>query len=188
MLKTLATNYWELCRLKRSPADTPYSVLLLLVFSCLYFILLQYQWHIYDIPQLKINRPLQTGILILISYILYVWIVLKCIGKSNRFIQTATSLMAVHAIMHIFLIALLMLLPAVLPDTPMNEVEQLGTVNLFFLIFFGVISLAITIWQFVVIIYVLKKAMDSDQVTAVLVTFGLLIFSNIFSAYMSKLL
>tara|TARA_B100000949_G_C14132417_1_gene387181 strand:+ start:137 stop:709 length:573 start_codon:yes stop_codon:yes gene_type:complete len=190
MLKPILKSYWEICLLRRSPADTLYSWLLLGIFSFLYFILVEFQWHFQKLPsEYMIKNPVISGLLMLLANYIYIGGLLKALGKANRFVQTTTSLMAVHSILHVFLLPLILIMSQlmVLPGAA-NQAVETGSGTLIVMILIGILSLVITIWQLVVIIYLLRKAMDTDQLSAVLAMFGLLAFTNLFASILGSLL
>ncbi|MCC5792685.1 MAG: YIP1 family protein [Legionellaceae bacterium] len=190
MLKTLLLPYWEVCMLRRSPADTPYSPLLLVIFSLSYYILVQFQWNLQKLPaQFTIQNPLSAGFFVLLGTILYVGGMLAAMRKANRFVQTTTSLMAVHSIIHLLLLPLVVIMAQliVFPDQ-MTQMEMPSAATSFLLIALAVLSLVITIWQLVIMMFILRKAMDADQLSGVLATLGLLIFANVFASFMGMLL
>ena len=191
MLKTLFSSYWEVCLLRRSPADTPYSWLLLGTFSVFYFLLMQLQWHYQALPaEYTVKDPVLSGALLMIANFIYLGALFALLSKSNRFVQTTTSIMAVHTIMHILLMPLILIMShlIVFPSSANVEVYEQSAGNLFLMIIMGVVSLVITIWQLVVIIYIFRKSIEADQFKAVMAMFGLLAFSNLFASIMSVLL
>lgn len=191
MLKPLLTAYWDVCLLRRSPEDTPHSWLLLGTFSALYFLLMQLQWHFQTLPaEYTIKNPVVSGLLLMVANYLYLGLLLTLLSKLNRFVQTATTIMAVHSIMHTMLMPLILIMSHMLVFSASGTAQPIepNAGNLLLMIIMGVLSLVITIWQLVAIIHVLGKSMNADKLSAVLAMFGLLAFSNLFASLIGALL
>lgn len=190
MFNSLMSSYWEVCTLKRSPEDTPYSPLLLFAFSFFYFILIQFQWHFQALPpQFRVVAPLATGFFLVCANVLFMGVLLKAVKKSNRFVQSTTALMAVHSILHVFLLPFIVLMGQYtqFADPGSAPMDASGA-NIIFMVLLGVLSLVISIWQLVAIIFVMRKTLAVDQLSAVLATFALLVFSNLCASYLGSIL
>lgn len=165
----LIRQYWQLIRFQRLPADTSYSPLLLTLVCFFYFILVVSQWLISDIEQkLSFNNALLIASALIISYLIYTYLVLFGFRFKARFVQTVTCLLAGHAIIHVLAFPLLLLTPLLIET---NTVNLLGP---FVAIIYLILTLILTIWQFMVTVYIYKHALSVDYLPAILASLGLL--------------
>ena len=169
MWETLFKRYWQVTILKESPENTPYSPLLMIVASFLFFSLIILQWDLADIKEeFDFGTSVLAGLTLLCSYFVYTYVLLKIYRKVERTLQTLTALLVSHLIIHFFAFPLLFVTP-VLVAADMNRALVLG-VGIAYLI----ITLTLTIWQLWVTIFIYKQALEMDYLTAILASFGLL--------------
>jgi len=169
MWEALLKRYWEVVLLKAGPENTPYSAFLLIIISFLFLILIVFQWYLADIKKVfDLGVALLEGITLLGSYFIYSYLLLKIYHKSNRAVQTLTTLLVSHTILHFFALPLLLLAPLLIA----------ADINHMLALFIGIIYLIctflLTAWQFLVTIHIYKMALEVDYLTAVLASFGLL--------------
>lgn len=169
MLGVIVRCYWQVATFKETPASTPYSVPLLVFVAFSFLMLLELQWFMADIKQqFEISLTIAMGITLIIAYALFTFLLLKINHKVNRVVQTLASLLACHFIVHIFAIPLLLVAPA-LSEADMNH----GFAILLGIIYL-ILTLILTVWQFLVTAHVYKYALEVDNLAAFLASFGLL--------------
>ena len=169
MWETLIKRYWLVALLKESPENTPYSPLLMVMISFLFFILILLQWYMADIRQrFNLAISILAALTLLYSYFVYTFAVLKIYRKAHRILQTLTSLLAGHMIVHLFAFPLLLATPLLVS----SDVNQ--GILLFIAIVYLLLTLILTFWQFMVTIHIYKQALELDYLSAILASFGLL--------------
>ena len=172
MWETLFNRYWQVATLKNGPEDTPFSTFLLSLISFLFIGLLLCQWQLADLKnELSWGRALVAGFFLLSSYYLYTFVLLKIYKKTNRWLQSLSSLLACHFIVHLFALPLLFLTP-LLVDREINQALILA-----FSILYLLATLSLTIWQFLITIMIFKKALNIDSLAALLASLGLFAFN-----------
>ena len=166
-------RYWEVSIFKESPANTPYSLLLLFIIGFCFFALVVIQWMLVDVEAVfTLNKALITGAALLLSYGLYTLGLLFSFKVFPRAVQSLTCLLAGHTLVHILAFPLLLLAPFfVSAALPSLLAFLLGVVYL-------VLTLGLTIWQFMISVHIYKHALSIAYFPAVLASFGL-IASNI---------
>lgn len=169
MWEVLFKRYWQIAMLKESPKNTPHSPLLLVIVFFLFFLLIILQWYLADIKQ-KFNPVISTlaGLTLLFSYFSYTYLLLKIYRKANRTLQTLTALLISHMIIHFFAFPLLIVTPMLI------SADMSQAFVLFLSIMYLILTLLLTIWQFLVTTYIYKQALDVEYLSAVLASFGLL--------------
>lgn len=169
MWEAILKRYWQVATFKESPANTPYSVSLLVFVAFLFSTLIVLQWYMADIKQqFEIASSVAAGICLIIVYCIYTFLLLKVNNKANRLVQSLSSLLASHLIVHVFALPLLIVAPA-LAAAKMSH----GLALLLGLIYL-ILTLILTVWQFLVTVHVYKLALEVDSLAAVLASFGLL--------------
>jgi hypothetical protein len=169
MWETLFKPYWLVATLKESPANTPHSPVLMAMASFLFLILLILQWYLADLRQtFSLAISIMAVLTLLGSYIAYTFVLLKIYRKANRALQTLTTLLACHIIIHLFAFPIV----AITPMLAKADMKQL--VFLLIAILYFVTTLVLTVWQFVVVVHIYKQALEMDNLGAVLASFGLL--------------
>ena len=169
MWAALIKRYWDVTILRETPANTPYSVILLGIIALLYYLLVVMQWAIADVEKyFTPTTSLLAGASLIISYGIYTAALLLAFRVSNRFVKTLTCLLAGHTIVHLVAFPMLLVAPW-LAETKVSQPLALliGVVYL-------VVTLILTIWQFLVTVHIYKHALAIDYLPAVLASFGLL--------------
>lgn len=169
MWLALIKRYWQLSTFKVTPADTPYSRLLLGLVAIIFAALIIFQWTLSDTEQqFSALGSLLAGVALLISYFVYTYALLAAFRLSNRAVQTLTCLFTSHTIVHLFAFPLLLIAP-LLGDTEISP-----PLALFVGVVYLVLTLILTIWQFLVTTYIYKQALSITNLPALLAGFGLL--------------
>ncbi|MBA2655481.1 MAG: hypothetical protein H0U70_00660 [Tatlockia sp.] len=169
MWETLFKRYWYVTILKESPENTPYSPILMAFASFLYFFLIILQWYFADTKS-SFNLPtsILAALTLLCSYFVYTFLLLKIYRKANRALQTLTSLLTSHIIVHLFAFPLLIITPFLSrADLKQGALFIVGVLYLF-------LTLILTLWQFIVTTYIYKQSLELENFSAVLASFGLL--------------
>lgn len=169
MWETLLKRYWRVSIFKDTPENTPYSAFLLVLAAFVFFILILLQWSIADIKQqFRFSTSVFAALSLVASYFAYSFLLLTCYNKASRMVQTLTSLLASHVLIHFFAVPLLLITPLLMSTEP----GQPGTLALSIL--YVILTLVLTAWQFLVTAHIYKSALDLEYFAAVLASFGLL--------------
>ncbi|KTD16462.1 hypothetical protein [Legionella jordanis] len=169
MWVSIFKSYWNVATFKDSPANTPYSKILLAIVCFLFFLLIIWQWFMSDMQEhFEMLVAMLAGISLIIAYSLYTFLLLKFNGKAMRLIQTLTALLASHFVIHVFAIPLLLIAPA-LTAASLNHSLALGLATIYLFV-----TLTLTLWQFLVTAHIYKYALEIDNLTAILASVGLL--------------
>jgi len=169
MLAALIKRYWQVCLFKETPANTPYSFLLLSIITIFFYLLMVLQWVIADISEIiSYESLLLAGLTLIASYIFYTYALLLIYKFSSRIVQTLSCLIASHAIVHVLAFPLLLVAP-ILTQSNINPLLGL-IISVLYLIF----TLILTIWQFMVSVHIYKHALGIENIPAILASFGLL--------------
>jgi lipid-A-disaccharide synthase-like uncharacterized protein len=167
--EALFTRYWQVTIFKESPENTPCSSLLLWIASFLFFLLIVLQWYLADMKQeYEMPTLFLAGLSLLCSYFVYTYFLLRIYRKAHRVLQTLTTLLLSQVIIRCFAFPLLTIAPK-LASAGLDQ-GILLLISILYLIF----TLLLTAWQFMVIIHIYKYALEADNMTAVLASFGLL--------------
>lgn len=169
MWEALIKRYWQVTIFKESPENTPCSSLLLFLVSFLFFLLILLQWYLADFrDEFNLAVSILAALTLICSYFVYTFVILKIYRKVHRVLQTLTALLASHMIIHFCAFPLLLVAPLIMG----SKLEPM------FLLFIGVVylilTLLLTLWQFMVTIHIYKRAIDLNYLSAVLASFGLL--------------
>ncbi|MCP0914295.1 MULTISPECIES: hypothetical protein [Legionella] len=169
MWAALIQEYWQVSTFKRSPADTPYSPLLLGIMMIFFLLILIVQWRLIIVEKkLTLSMAFLAGTSLIFSYIFFTSILLALFRLGSRTVQTLTSLFAGHTIVHLFAFPLLLLGPILVNQAlPQPLILLMGIVYL-------LSTLLLTFWQFSISAYVYKHALMVDYFPAVLASIGLL--------------
>lgn len=170
MWAALIKRYWQVSILRETPDNTPYSKLLMGIITLFFFFLIILQWMIADVEQVFTSSSVSilAGASLLASYAVYTFLLLLAFRVSNRFVQTFTSLLASHAIVHLFAFPLLLVTPWLL------EANAIQPLALMVGIVYLILTLVLTIWQFMVTVHIYKHALMIEYMPAVLASIGLI--------------
>ena len=165
----LIKRYWQVCLFKEKPENTPYSPLLLGVVASIYYVLNVVQWSLLDADRLfSVEMSLLVGATFIASDTIYTWALLYVSKKSNRMVQSLTCLLAGHAMVHLCAFPLLIIAPWLFETPLIQPIAWL--IGILYL----VVTLGLTIWQFMVTVYIYKHALAVDYLPATLAGLGLL--------------
>lgn len=169
MWARLLKQYWNVSLLRQNPGDTPYSLFLLAIMGAIFFILIVVQWNLTDIAhKLSLGNTLLIAASLVLSYSGYTWIVLAMYRFQARWVQAMTCLFAGHTIVHVMAWPLLLFVPLM---SHFQGAKLLGAlIGLIYL----VLTLMLTVWQFMVSVYIYKQALEKDYVSGMLASLGLL--------------
>ncbi|QRN04319.1 hypothetical protein GH742_10750 [Legionella sp. MW5194] len=169
MWLAILKKYWRVTTFRETPANTPYSLLILLLAILIYFLIVTLQWELMDLKnQFPLSDTMLAAILLVVSYYAYTALLLAATRKSNRILQTLTSLLVCHLIILMvgFIIVFL---------TPMLAKADMTQVGMRLLVMIYLLKvLVLTLWQFSVAAHIYRQALNSDYLTAILASFGLL--------------
>jgi hypothetical protein len=169
MWLSLIKLYWQIAVFKQSPSATPHSPLLLGITGIFFCGLIACQWLISDMDErMTVSLAFLVAGALGVSYFLYTSVLLQLFHRSNRTLQTVTSLFATHAIIHLFTMPLLILTPLMIES---------GTIQVlapFVGVLYLALTLFLTIWQLTVTAYLYKHALSIDAIPAFLASLGLL--------------
>lgn len=165
----LIKRYWHVSIFKETPANTPYSLLLLGAIALFFFLLVVMQWMIADIEEIfTFNTSLLAAGALLASYGAYTFALLLLFRMSSRTVQTLTCLLAGHAIVHLFAFPLLLVAPW------FAEAKIVQPLALLVAVVYLILTFVLTIWQFMITVHIYKHALGIDYFPAVLASFGLI--------------
>ena len=169
MWKTLLKQYWQVSVLKRSPADTPYSPVLTTSIAVFFFLMVVLQWQVADVKnQLSLPVTIMAALSLLISYALYTYVLCSTYRIANRTVQALACLFAGHSLTHLLAFPLLFSMPLLVNSYLSPSVE------LFIAIMYLILTLCLTVWQFMITAYVYKETFSTRYPAAVLASIGLL--------------
>ena len=168
----LIKKYWRVSLFKETPANTPYSVLLLGLIAVFFFLLVVVQWTLADIEQqYSVISSILSGVALVLSYSMYTYVLLFLFQQSNRMVQTLTCLLAGHTIVHLCAFPLLLLVPW------FAEAKIVEPLILFIGFVYLILTLILTIWQFMVTVHIYKHALGIGYISSLLASIGLLAFN-----------
>lgn len=169
MIKLVFFYYWEICLLKRSPENTPYSRVMLFLSTLSLVMVLIVQWQVSDIFfAVDFWKCVLAAISLIASYILFTFFVLFVKGLAQRVIQTLTSLFCTRIILHILAAPLLLI------DPYLSQANLKNPLLLFIGVIYLFITLGLSVWQFVITAHIYKFALSTSAIQSVLAAFGVL--------------
>jgi hypothetical protein len=169
IIKKTFIGYWELCLFKKSPEDTPYSLVLLVTGVLALTFIMSLQWILshFDFSG-DLLLLFVAGLSLVVSFIAYTALILFFRRFITRFVQTISCLLWVYAIVHALAMPLFVVDPYLVDANLKNP----------FFLFIGVVYLFVTlglsVWQFVITAHIYKHALNTTPVQSVLAAFGLL--------------
>ena len=169
----LIKRYWQVSIFKETPAHTPYSIFLLSLIAVFFLCLIIFQWIIADNDQsFSIGSAIETAVALLFSYGLYTAALLLAYRLPSRIVQTLTCILAGHAIVHLCAFPLLVVTPWI------SSVNLVQPFNFLLGILYILLTLILTVWQFMVTVHIYKHSLMIHYFPAVLASIGL-VASNI---------
>ena len=149
LISALAKTVVELCRLRRGPQDLPYSrnlPALLIAASVVVDVLVGDALH--DTGNTFARSLLSTGVVLGLC-----WGALAIRGLHNRYVQTATALLACSLVFSLLLLPL-----ALLAGPPPASADQLSGLQ----VLLGWLTIALLVWQISVYAHIMRHAMDAS--------------------------
>lgn len=169
MIKQIFSYYWRISLLRESPENTPYSLSLLILSALILTIVMSIQWSLSAFDFSKDLLLVFTAALsLVISFIIYTGIILYLKGLRARLVQTATSLLCAHSIVHT------VAMPLFIIDPYLTHVHLKNPIFLFIGVLYLFITLGLSIWQFVITAHIYKHALNTTPIQSVLAAFGLI--------------
>ncbi|QEY52166.1 hypothetical protein [Legionella longbeachae] len=168
MFHLIFDSYWDICLLKESPENTPYSVSRLVLSGFFLALLIMTEWNVtsFNSSDDMTNTALISCCLIG-SDVIYTYLVLSFKGLATRFVQVLTSLFIINIIIHILVVPLLLIAPY------LSQVHSRNPLFLFLGIIYLFLNLGLSVWQFVITANIYKFALNVTMIQALLTTFGL---------------
>lgn len=169
MIHLILDRYWDICLLKESPENTPYSIIRIFLSGVLLALIMVIEWNFsYFTASLDIGANLLVAISLILSYVIYTYIILFLRGLTPRLVQTVTALFYSSVIIHILVAPLLFLAPYLSQSHLKNPLLLfLGVLYLF-------LSIGLSVWQFVITAHIYKYALNTTPIQSVLAAFGLI--------------
>ena len=169
MIHLILDRYWDICLLKESPENTPYSIIRIFLSGVLLALIMVIEWNFsYFNASLDIGANLLVAISLILSYVIYTYIILFLRGLTPRLVQTVTALFYSSVIIHILVAPLLFLAPYLSQSHLKNPLLLfLGVLYLF-------LSIGLSVWQFVITAHIYKYALNTTPIQSVLAAFGLI--------------
>lgn len=168
MFHLIFDRYWDICLLKESPENTPYSISRMVLSGFFLVLLIMIEW---NVTSLKSSNDMVNSVLIsfflIVSDVIYTYLVLSFKGLTARLVQVVTSLFFINIIIHILVVPLLLIAPY------LSQIHLRGPLFLFLGIIYLLLSLGLSIWQFVITANIYKFALNVTMIQAVLTAFGL---------------
>lgn len=168
-LKQIYFCYWNVTRLKESPENTPYSLALFVMSILLFTLIMLIQW---SFSRSNSSHDLllvfSMGLSLVFSFIIYTGVILYFKGFGSRFVQTITSLLYAHSIVH------LLAFPLFIIDPHLNHSNLKNPIFLIIGVFYLFITLALSVWQFVITAHIYKYALNTTPLQSVFAAFGLI--------------
>ena len=118
--------------------------------------------------QLAFGRVLLIAGSLLLSYVLFTWVLLSLFHLKTRLVQTLTCLFACHTLVHLIAFPLLLIMPVLLG---MQSAEGMSA---FLGLVYMIVTLFLAIWQFMVSVFIYKHALTTSSLSATLAGLGLL--------------
>lgn len=171
MLIKIIQTYWQICRLKLTPAKTPNNTMLtgILVVGYVFvkFVLFMVMPQIASDQTFKMVRQL---IITTISLLGYTYLVLYVSHLLDRYVRSINCLFACSTIIEFMTVPVVMLLPNTPPDssTPVTGPAAAAQLTAFFVLF------VLAVWQIVVNVYIYQQSLSISQGRAFLVWLGLI--------------
>jgi hypothetical protein len=169
IIKQLLSSYWNICLLKESPENSPYSIELFFIGIALFSSVMSLQWSFSDFNFANnLLLLVIAGLSLVFSFIIYTAALLFLKGLKTRIIQTVTSLLYVHFIIHV------LALPLFIVDPYLTHVSLKNPIFLFIGVLYLFVTLGLSIWQFIVTAHIYKFALNTTPIQSVLAAFGLI--------------
>jgi len=169
MIHLVLNLYWGICLLKESPENTPFSITRLFLSGILLALIMVVEWNYsYFTSTEDIGSALFIATCLVLSYVLYTYVVLFLKGVASRMVQTVTALFCTSIIIHILVAPLLLIAPY------LSQIHLKNPLLLFLGVLYLFLSIGLSVWQFVITAHIYKFALDTTAIQSVLAAFGLI--------------
>lgn len=168
MLHFIFDRYWQICLLRESPENTPYSIIRLFVSGLILVLILVLEWSFshYNNADLGTNIILASGLLF--SYFFYSYAILFLKNHVPRLVQTVTALYYTSIIIHLFVAPLVYVAPY------LSQAHLMSPLLLIIAITYLCVSLGLSIWQFIIVAHIYKNALNVSGVQSAMAAIGLM--------------
>ncbi len=169
MINLVFDRYWDICLLKESPENTPYSIIRTFLSGIILALIMVTEWNFSSITASNdLGANLLIAVCLILSCVVYTYIILFLKGFISRLIQTVTALFYTNMIIHILVAPLLLIAPYLSQSHLKNPFLLLiGVIYLF-------LSIGLSVWQFVITAHIYKYALSTTAIQSVLAAFGLI--------------
>lgn len=155
---------WSICRLEAGPEQMPYSPVLLTILMICEFILAWYQFSL----QLGMEVAIVHAIILVGIFMVFIYLTLLMGKKPKRFIQTATSLLAVNVLINLLHMPVLILGDLLIYQGQNPLIIFLFTPTALIYI------IALNIWLIMITAHIFARTMDTTFSTGLLITIAML--------------
>lgn len=169
MINLILGRYWQICLLKESPENTPYSIIRIFLSGIALALIMVIEWnYTYYKSSTDIGWLLVVSSCLLCSYVIYTYIVLFLKGLTARLVQTLTALFYTSIIIHVLVAPLIFFSPYLV------QIHIKNPLLLFLGVLYLFLSIGLSVWQFVITAHIYKFALNITPIQSVLAAFGLI--------------
>ncbi len=137
--------------------------------AALFCLLIMAQWQLVDYEkQFKFDANLFGSLSLVVSYVVYTYLLLKVFNLASRAVQTMTCIFAGHIIIHLLAFPLILMALLLVSGSISQGLATIMT------IIYLLLTLILTAWQFMLSAYVYKEALQVNYLPAILASIGLL--------------
>lgn len=168
-MNRVLNRYWDVCLLKESPENTPYSITRIFLSGIILVLIMVIEWSYSSFSSREdTGTNLLIATVLVISYLFYTYIILFLKGHTLRLVQTVTTLFYTSIIIHIFVAPLLFIAPY------LSQLPLKNPLLLFVAVIYLFLSIGLSVWQFVITAHIYKCALNIPAIQSVLAAFGLI--------------
>lgn len=172
MWAELIRLFWQICTFKNTPAELPYSPILLVIVSLVFLFSVVLQWMLSNLSgHLNYLEVIMVGCLLIFSYAAYTGLLLYIYRRFSRMVQTLTALLACHTLVHVMALPLLLAMPFI------KGLDKTSLLAFIFNVIFLIMSLMLSVWQFMITAHIYKHALSIKAPASFLASLGLLAFN-----------
>ncbi|WP_058534925.1 hypothetical protein [Legionella saoudiensis] len=169
MIHFVLGRYWNICLLKESPENTPYSIIRVFLSAIILAVIMVIEWNYsYYNSSGDLGWLLIIATCLLLSYAIYTYAVLFLKGFTSRLVQTLTALFYTSIIIHILVAPLVFFAPY------LSHIHIKTPILLFLGVLYLFMSIGLSVWQFVITAHIYKYALSISPIQSVLTAFGLM--------------
>ncbi|WP_133135027.1 hypothetical protein [Legionella rowbothamii] len=169
MIHFVLGRYWNICLLKESPENTPYSIIRAFLSGIVLAIIMVIEWNYsYYNSSGDLGWLLIIATSLLFSYAIYTYAILFLKGFNSRLVQTVTALFYTSIIIHILVAPLVFFAPH------LSHIHIKNPALLFLGVLYLFTSIGLSVWQFVITAHIYKYALSTTSIQSVIAAFGLI--------------